>query len=355
MLSPREVQSSVLREFDLLEAAPLELADVSVDFGEPGPLASVGPPELPSLVGRAVRGLATGPAANGGETLAKPVGVAPSVVVGGAHGDQRAAWPDFAAHSAVGLSRLGSSTALMIALGVAIPLALWGVPFLGELGQVVFAAALAGQVFRLVDHIARGRPGLALPDDELDSPSALVAMVLRAAACGVVIVGPAVTRWWGLGWTDAPPDDVLFVLAVGAALGPAVVATASDTRSAVATLNPFAWAEVIVRAGLRYLWGAPSFVVLEICVWAWWLMLAPILAAVPVVGPVFGGMVVVALRLVQAVIVGEMLCPREREARRGSRLVSSTGRVIASQTRARVAASSGSRFESAPALDRVGY
>ena len=296
------MECMALREFDFVGGDAIPLAELDAIELEP---------ERDGDAGSGSRCVGTAAPSSVALVPAGPMTVAIGHHVVGRSGGQTAlkpiVWGDGGAYAAIGLGRLWSRSILLVAFGTALPLALTGVPVIGEIGLAVFLVALAGHVFRLVDHIARGEGGVALPDDELDTLAAMADVLFRALCCAVVVLGPALLRWWGGGWADAVIHEVLAALVFGGLLGPAVVGTVVHTRCGLSALNPFAWATVINRAGANYLSRASGFAVLELAIWAWWLTVVPESVRLPVFGPILGGIPIVGLRLVQAVVVGEML------------------------------------------------
>ncbi|MEE9383812.1 MAG: hypothetical protein V3V08_10400 [Nannocystaceae bacterium] len=208
------------------------------------------------------------------------------------------------------LARVSGSEGWRVAIAVSSPLLLAPLPFLGLLATAIYWAALVGYAFRIIDHFGRGRPGLPLASDDLDSVSSIAEVLFRGACCAVAVMLP-VLLWWTYG---ASPSTALGAAAAGAAfrvagslLGPALLITTCMTGSGLSTLNPLAWLTIISRFPGDYLRHALLFAGFELCAWGCEVAVAPVVTAVPLFGAVLVAALIAVLRLCQAAVVGGLV------------------------------------------------
>lgn len=155
------------------------------------------------------------------------------------------------------LRRPFTLSGLAMAVALAAPELLSGLPMAGGIFHAIYFAALSGYYFRIVDHVGQGRQGLPGPSDGFEDMWTLIRDVLKANLCFLVALVPLIV-WLILtprvghllaSGSLAPIVPIL----VGLAIVPAAVLGVVLTRSTIGAIWPVAWIRIIARAPIAYL------------------------------------------------------------------------------------------------------
>jgi hypothetical protein len=194
---------------------------------------------------------------------------------------------------------------LLTMLALAVPCALTVVPvgFFQLFMTFLWLGCLSAYYFQTVDHVGRGLAGLPFSAEPVTRSQAARALG-RGLLCFGVAFGPMIFSLAAL-----PGERALAILlgVYGIACAPAAILSVAITRSALNGIWPLMWARLIARAPAAYLRLVGLFAASSVAIFILSGVLVPLLARIPVVGPLLAAMVVGPLVIAQAALIGGFL------------------------------------------------
>ncbi len=160
------------------------------------------------------------------------------------------------------LLRPWSVGGVLASAGLIIPILCGYVPFIGWWISFLYYPALVGYYLATVDHVGRGRPGMAR--FESIAAEEIAPSLGRGIACVLAMMLPfAIVAFWGpTEGSSLYPIMTLGSLTLGALLGPAVILSVYITNSAFSAFHPGAWWRIISELSDGYAWTAVVFAAL---------------------------------------------------------------------------------------------